>query len=100
MNVLFANPKVAFTGTSSDALSKIYAQEWLSDFREPWLAFNLWRRTGNTPVDPNSNPSSGNTSFYRLPYAQDEAVNNTVNYNAEISKLGGNNTNVKVWWMK
>ncbi len=100
MNALFTNPKVAFTGTNADALNKIYAQEWLSDFRQPWLAFNLWRRTGNTPVDPNSNPSASNTSFYRLPYAQDEAVNNTVNYNAEISKLGGNNTNVKVWWMK
>ena len=30
---------------------------------------------------------------------QDEAVNNSDNYNAEISKIGGNNSNVKVWWM-
>jgi SusD/RagB-like outer membrane lipoprotein len=99
MNTLFANPKVAFTGTSADAVTKIYAQEWLSYFRQPWLAFNLLRRTNNTPVDPNSNPSSTNTTFYRLPYAQDEAVNNTENYNAQVSKLGGNNSNVKVWWM-
>jgi len=99
MSVLFANPKVAFTGSNADALNKIYAQEWLSFYRQPWLAFNLWRRTNSTPVDPNSSPSSTYTTFYRLPYAQDEAVNNTDNYNTEISKLGGNNSNVKVWWM-
>ncbi len=99
MNTLFTNPKVAFTGTNADALSKIYAQEWLSYFRQPWLAFNLWRRTGGTPVDPKSNPPAGYSTFYRLPYAQDEAVNNTENYNTQINKLGGNNSNVKVWWM-
>ncbi len=99
MTTFFSNPKVAFTGTSTDAVTKIYAQEWLSFFREPWLAFNLWRRTGNTPVDPASSPSSTLATFYRLPYAQDEAVNNADNYNAQISKIGGNNSNVKVWWM-
>ncbi len=99
MTALFNNPKVAFTGTSTDAVTKIYAQEWLASFRQPWLAFNLWRRTGNTPVDPASVPTSTNATFYRLPYAQDEAVNNEVNYNAQVSKMGGNNSNIKVWWM-
>ncbi|HVM87519.1 MAG TPA: SusD/RagB family nutrient-binding outer membrane lipoprotein [Puia sp.] len=100
MDNLFANPKVKFTGAADDAVTKIYAQEWLSFFRQPWLAFNLWRRTGNTPVDPNSNPSSTYATFYRLPYAQDEAVNNADNYNAQVNKMGGNNSNIKVWWMK
>lgn len=94
------HPKVAFTGSDDDKLKKIYAQEWLSFFRQPWLAYNLWRRTGETPSDPNvKDPTHQN--FYRLPYPQDEAVNNTTNYNAEIEKLGGANTSsVKVWWMK
>ncbi len=101
MGNLFANPKVKFTGTAQDALTKIYAQEWLSFYREPWLAFNLWRRTGGmTPKDPASNPSTAYTKFYRLPYAQDEAVNNTDNFNAQVSKMGTNNSDVKVWWMK
>lgn len=97
---LFANPKVKFAGGVDDAVKKIYAQEWLSFFRQPWLAFNLWRRTGNTPVDPASNPSSTYKTFYRLPYAQDEAVNNAENFNAQISKIGGNTSDIKVWWMK
>ncbi|MEX6688073.1 SusD/RagB family nutrient-binding outer membrane lipoprotein [Danxiaibacter flavus] len=100
MDALFANKKVAFTGAAADAVTKIYAQEWLSYFRQPWLAYNLWRRTGNTPVDPNSAPSATYKTFYRLPYAQDEAVNNADNYNAQISKMGGNNSDIKVWWMK
>jgi len=100
MTTLLTNPKVAFSGTTDDNLKKIYAQEWLSFFREPWLAFNLWRRTGKTPVDPGSAPSTTFTTFYRLPYSQDEAVNNTDNYNIQIGKLGGNITSSKVWWMK
>ena len=100
MNALFANPKVAFTGSNDDATKKIYAQEWLSYFRQPWLAFNLWRRTAATPVDPASNPSATFKTFYRLPYAQDEAVNNTDNFNAQLTKIGGNTSDIKVWWMK
>ncbi|MDR3716105.1 MAG: SusD/RagB family nutrient-binding outer membrane lipoprotein [Puia sp.] len=99
MTALLTNPKVKFAGGQSDALQKIYAQEWLSYYREPWLAFNLWRRTGATPVDPASTPPTSNTTFYRLPYPQDEAVNNTDNFNAQVAKMGTNNTNVKVWWM-
>ncbi|MGC4036578.1 MAG: SusD/RagB family nutrient-binding outer membrane lipoprotein [Chitinophagaceae bacterium] len=100
MNTLFANPKVAFAGDADDAVKKIYAQEWLSYFRQPWLAHNLWRRTMATPVDPASNPSATFKTFYRLPYAQDEAVNNTDNYNAQLAKMGGNTSDIKVWWMK
>lgn len=97
---LFSNAKVKFSGSADDAIKKIYAQEWLSFFRQPWLAFNLWRRTGNTPTDPASNPSATYKTFYRLPYAQDEAVNNSDNFNAQLSKIGGNTSDIKVWWMK
>jgi len=98
---LLANPKVAFTGDNTANLKKIYAQEWLDNFRQPWLAFNLWRRTGLTPVDPAAVEDGSHATFYRLPYPQDEAVNNTVNYNAELATMGGtNSTSVKMWWMK
>ena len=96
MTAFFANPKVAFTGSDDDKLNKIYAQEWLSYFREPWLAFNLWRRTNRTPRE--GNPSAF-ANFYRLPYPGSEPINNTENYNAQISKIGSNGSDVKVWWM-
>ncbi len=95
---LLAHPKVAFTADATGNLKKIYAQEWLDNFRQPWLAFNLKRRTGLTPVDPNSTPV---TTLNRLTYPQDEATNNTANYNAALSSIGGtNNTTAKMWWMK
>lgn len=97
MTKFLANPKVVFSGSDDDKLNKIYAQEWLSFFREPWLAFNLWRRTGRTPRD--GNPSAYAT-FYRIPYPNSESINNTVNFRAEVSKMGSNGTGVKVWWMK
>jgi hypothetical protein len=97
---LLANPKVAFTSDDAANLKKIYAQEWLDNFRQPWLAFNLWRRTNATPVDPAAVEDASHSTFYRLPYPQDEAVNNTLNYNAEIAKIGTNSSNIKVWWMK
>ena len=97
---LLSNPKVAFTTVDADNLKKIYAQEWLDAVRQPWLAFNLWRRTGQTPVDPSATPDAAHQQFYRLPYPQDEAVLNTGNYNTQIAKIGANTSAVKVWWMK
>lgn len=97
MNTFLSHPKVAFTGTDEDKLKKIYAQEWLSFFREPWLAFNLWRRTMATPRD---GEPSAYAHFYRLPYPGSESINNTDNYNAQIGKLGSNGSDIKVWWMK
>jgi hypothetical protein len=97
---LLAHPKVAFTSDATANLKKIYAQEWLDNFRQPWLAFNLWRRTNATPIDVAAVEDGSHATFYRLPYPQDEAVNNTVNYNVEIAKIGTNSSNVKVWWMK
>ncbi|CAL1519859.1 SusD/RagB family nutrient-binding outer membrane lipoprotein [Chitinophaga sp. MM2321] len=97
MNALLTNPKVAFTGTNDQKLDKIYAQEWLSFFRQPWLAYNLWRRTNRTPRD--GNPTTYAT-FYRLQYPQREALDNANNYKAQSDAMGGNSTNVKVWWMK
>ena len=89
-----------FTEDAASNLKKIYAQEWLDNFRQPWLAFNLWRRTGATPADPAAVEDASHANFYRLPYPQDETVNNTDNYNAQIAKIGNNSSAVKVWWMK
>ncbi|HVX51821.1 MAG TPA: SusD/RagB family nutrient-binding outer membrane lipoprotein [Chitinophagaceae bacterium] len=94
---LFTNTKVAFTGNDAGDLKKIYAQEWLSYFRQPWLAFNLWRRTGATPRD---GEPSAYANFYRLTYPQNEAVYNTDNFNSQVNSMGGNDASVKVWWMK
>jgi len=96
-DALYTNAKVAFTEDEAGNLKKIYAQEWLSYFRQPWLAFNLWRRTGATPRD---GEPTAYANFNRLTYPTNEAVYNTDNFNAQVTSMGSNDNTVKVWWMK
>jgi len=99
MATLLANPKVAFT--ASNALSLIYAQEWIDLFRQPWVAWTLMRRTGSaTPTDP-ANPA-GYTQNYgslqRYQYPADEQLYNNANWKAAT---GGNDlTSTKIWIAK
>ncbi len=96
---MLTNPKTAFN--AANALSLIYAQEWVDLFRQPWVAWTLQRRTGGaTPTDP-SNPT-GYTQNYgslqRYQYPGDEQLYNNVNWKAET---GGNDvTSSKIWIAK
>jgi len=38
--------------------------------------------------------------FFRLKYPPSEQINNTNNWSEQVGKMGGDNTNVKIWWMK
>ena len=99
ISAVLTNPKVAFN--PANALSLIYAQEWVDLFRQPWVAWTLMRRTGNaTPQDTN-NPA-GYTQNYgslqRYQYPADEQQLNNVNWQAAT---GGNDvTSSKIWIAK
>ena len=80
-----------FTGTFS--LEKIYKQAWLDNFRQPWEAFSLVRRTGKTPHEGDP------LNYFRLTYPGSEANYNGENWQAQAAKMGGDRTDVKVWWM-
>jgi hypothetical protein len=93
INVMIANPKVAWN--SANALSLIYTQRWISHIRNIAQGWSLWRRTKMTP-------QQGGTEFvyYRSVYPQSEQDNNGENYKAQVSKMGGDSDDVKIWWMK
>ena len=99
INAVLTNPKVAFV--ANNALSLIYAQEWVDLFRQPWVAWTLMRRTGSaTPADAN-NPA-GYTQNYgslqRYQYPADEHQFNSANWQAAT---GGNDvTSTKIWITK
>jgi len=99
INAVLTNPKVAWD--ANNALSLIYAQEWIDLFRQPWVAWALLRRTGGaTPMDP-SNPA-GYTQNYgslqRYQYPGDEQALNNANWKAAT---GGNDlTSTKIWITK
>jgi hypothetical protein len=99
INTILANPKVAFN--SANALSMIYAQEWVDMFRQPWLAWTLLRRTGGaTPMDTN-NPAGYKQNYgslQRYQYPADEAQLNTANWKAATG--GSDLTSTKIWITK
>lgn len=99
---LITAPGVAFDAANADnALKQIYAQLWIDQFRQPFDAWTLLRRTGGkTPM------STVNTQYYtsnfgtynRFVYPDDE-----LSYNADNFKTatGGTNLNsTKLWITK
>ncbi|HEY0273241.1 MAG TPA: SusD/RagB family nutrient-binding outer membrane lipoprotein, partial [Chitinophaga sp.] len=96
INTLLAAPMVVFTGDDVTKLRRIYAQEWLSMFWQPDMAFYLMRRTNMTP----HSGTPYDASFYRLKYPPAEAAYNKANYNAAVATLGQDDTGKKLWWMK
>ncbi len=75
-------------------LEKIYAQRWVDAFRQPWEAFSLLRRTNVVPRTKVEN------EFFRFLYPPSESALNAENYNAQVSNMGADANDVKVWWME
>ncbi|MRG44718.1 SusD/RagB family nutrient-binding outer membrane lipoprotein [Chitinophaga sp. SYP-B3965] len=98
MTAFLTNPAVLFNGANdADALKKIATQSWLATMFQPAETWATVRRTGLTPKDPTYNPSVVN----KLPYPDDENVNNHENWQKVTN--GDNPTaqvQKKVYWMQ
>jgi hypothetical protein len=79
------------------ALQQIGMQRYVHLFMHGYEAWAEWRRTGfpNNLVTPLGRPVPG-----RLGYPDNEAFNNTANYQEAINRqfAGSNSQNGKVWW--
>lgn len=99
INAVLTDPKVAFN--AGNALSLIYAQEWIDLFRQPWVAWTLMRRTGNATPQDTDNPAGYAQNYgtlQRYQYPADEVQFNNDNWKAET---GGNDlTSTKIWITK
>ena len=78
---------------TEDKLSLIYAQRWLDAFRQPWEAYALARRTGQTPREGDP------IDHFRLPYPPSEIENNSSHYAEAIANQGGDSPDFKLWWI-
>ncbi len=99
ITTVLTNPKVAFN--AANALQLIYAQEWIDQIRQPWVAWTLMRRTGGaTPADTD-NPSvyaQNYGTYQRYQYPSDEPLLNRANWAAAT---GGNDVvSTKIWIAK
>ena len=90
------DPKYKFvTGGSVDEnLKKIYSQRWVDYFRQPWEAFSLMRQTNLLPREKPTN------DFFRFKYPTSERNFNAANWSVQSSTMGGDEHDVKLWWME
>ena len=86
------HPAVIFS--EGDKLKRIYTQRWIDAFRQPWEAYALSRRTEMTPVE------GERAKHYRFAYPPSEIENNSENWNTQVARMGGDHSEIKMWWIK
>jgi len=89
---LETNPKITIFG-NSEPLKLIYVQRWLDNFRQPWEAYALTRRTMATPRE------GGAIEHFRFAYPPSESINNPAKWAEQVSKMGADSPSAKVWWI-
>lgn len=93
----FAQPKVAYTGTSQEKLAKIGTQKWLALFFSGMEAWHDWKRTGYPDIKPG--PAAFiNTVPVRFMYPGSVQALNEDNYKAAIARQGADAITTRVWW--
>jgi hypothetical protein len=102
MTAILANSKVAYnTANVADGLKKIYTQLWIDQFRQPFDAWTLKRRTGDATPMSTVNPQIYQQTFagfQKFLYPEDELTYNAQNF---MSATGGVNQNTtKLWFAK
>lgn len=79
-------------------LDRIIAQKWLASFMVGLEAWYDYRRTGL----PNLTPGPANVNQNQIPsrfiYPSTEQSLNNANYQEAVTRLGGDNINIKGWW--
>ena len=93
----FAQPKVAYTGTTPEKLAKIGTQKWLALFFSGMEAWHDWKRTGYPDIKP------GPAAFIatvpvRFMYPGSVQSLNGDNYKAAIARQGADAITTRVWW--
>jgi hypothetical protein len=86
--------------TPGSELDQINTQYWVASFLNGSEAFANFRRSGYPALTPNPFPGKDISGDFinRLTYPNSEISVNTVNVNEAISRMGGDNLDVKVWW--
>ena len=81
--------------SQDNKLELIYRQRFIDQFRQPWEAYALVRRTNG------ATPHEGELIEHnRFPYPPSESINNPDNWAEQVAIMGEDTERVKVWWMK
>lgn len=91
---------IQFSADETVALKQIYKQLWIDSFRQPWIAFNLFRRVGPDKLPGESGMPTDFANFYRVPYPSSEITYNKVNYEAALAGRKNLPQSKKLFWHK
>lgn len=98
MNAYLTQSGVAYSGTSSEKLSKIYLQKWISLFYTGFEAWSDWRRTNQPAVNPGPDVGNDDRVPVRFQYPNSVKATNNDNYEAAVQHMGGDEINTRLWW--
>lgn len=95
----YAQPEIAFTGSTSEKMAKIGMQRWLANFmQDGFEAWSDWRRLNVPGIKPGPNAPTVSHIPYRKVYDTPDFNSNVENYEAAISQQGEDSENTRVWW--
>lgn len=89
------------TASNADKLRLIGEEYWAATWLNDIESWSNWRRTGFPTLTPTADPDRYNQINgipRRLRYWENEISSNPANYAAAVSRMGGDEMDVKVWW--
>ena len=95
-----AKPGVAWVDAETDAqkLEKIITQKYFTFFFTDFQSWFEYRRTGYPDLPIGPGVQNNRILPTRLVYPTIVQSLNRVNYNEAVSRMGGDNMLIKVWW--
>lgn len=94
----FTQASVAYSGSQSEKLDKIYLQKWIALYFNGLEAWFDWRRTGKPTITPGANNLNDNKVPVRFIYPLSEQSLNGSNRSEAVSRQGGtDNINTMMW---
>ncbi len=90
----FENPAAAYDGSFEKIMLQKYLGLYFNDYQQ-WFEY---RRTGYPILPKNDGMLNNQQVPVRFRYPVDVQINNTDNYNEVVSRIGGDDINIKVWW--
>ena len=94
----YAQPDIAYTGTTTDKINKIGVQKWLASYMQDMIeAWSDWRRLGAPDLKTGPNSLVQNIPRRRM-YDSGDYNANMDNYKAAVAAQGPDTRETRVWW--
>lgn len=98
IDAYYAQPEIAFTGSTEEKIKKIGMQRWLANFmQDGFEAWSDWRRLNVPDIKPGPNATVSHIP-YRKVYDTPDFNSNSSNYEAAIAVQGPDEPDTRVWW--